>query len=189
MYVDYDANNMYDFEVDGELFDVSSSVVNTDLDLCCLDAVSSLNLDVMNLACVTSIVEEDDEFFTFDDTQTCIRSVDRVTDYFTHADSTMATRLYTHMGHCVEEVVDRDECCQAKLDGYLGRGLENACENSDDFPDGYVPDVKEYPPFRGFSEIEWHAMTAFIEEEVEPWFVWANTNREGTCNTMQTEAG
>ena len=105
MYVDYNADGMYDFFVDGELFDVKEPVVSTDIDLCCQDAVDNLNLKVMNLACVPSSVDED-EFFIFDDALTCTRAVDRATDYFKHADTEKQTSLHTHTDYCVEESVD-----------------------------------------------------------------------------------
>ena len=44
----------------------------------------------------------------------------------------MANSLYSHKDFCVEEVVDRAECCQAKTAGAFGEGLEHACADDGD---------------------------------------------------------
>ena len=70
------------------------------------------NLDVMNSACVT-IVVEDDEFFTWDapSAPVCTRRFDRTTNYYTSVDIAFILSLYTNKDVCIEEVVDREQCC------------------------------------------------------------------------------
>ena len=86
MYVDLNADSMYNYFDDGDLFDVSAPLIDNNIDLCCADAAENGNLDVMNNACETSIVLED-EFYTYDDTLTCTKRFDRTTDYFLQADT------------------------------------------------------------------------------------------------------
>ena len=99
---------MYNFIDDGELFEVQEPVIENNIDLCCLNAVDNLDLEVMNQACVTDSTD-DDVFFTYDEvTMTCIRTADRETKFFFNADTMMTGSLYDRMEYCVEETVDRD---------------------------------------------------------------------------------
>ena len=127
MYVDFNADGMYMWSDDGELFDRLADQVDNDDDLCCLDAVADENFAVMDLACDKDIAESDD-YFTFDDTLTCTRRFDRDTSYFLKSES-LASIQYTHHENCIEMVVDRALCCSAKLAGLPGEGLEDACED------------------------------------------------------------
>ena len=147
------------------------------------------NLDVMNSACIKTEVE-DDEFYTWGapNTLVCTRRFDRLTNYFTSADITFITSLYTHKDTCIEEVVDREECCYAKILGKNGIGLEFACDGTEE----PIEIPEECNPFEEFCstppldyDIDWWKMTEHIENYINPWMVWAMA--EGPCTTLRED--
>ena len=107
-------------------------------DRCCFDAAMNGNLDVMNRACATNVVEDDD-FFTWNSI-TCTRRFDRTTYYYTSSDTTFTLNLNTHRDICIEEVVGREQCCHAKLNGN-GNGLEDACNSAEEEDQPLIPSV------------------------------------------------
>ena len=100
--------------------------------------------------------------------------------------------MYSHKDFCVEEVVDRAECCQAKIAGAFGEGLEHACADVGDMPadenaggdtemnaggdtemnedlggtclgSAYIPDDPNFPPTNyANNNPEWWGMTDWI---------------------------
>jgi hypothetical protein len=82
VYVDLDANQMYDQMVDGDYFnyDLSTTVDETG-DACCLKAAEEDDLATAQAACSCETNEED-EFFTFD-SPVCTRRFDRTVNCFT----------------------------------------------------------------------------------------------------------
>ena len=142
----------------------------------------------MNSACIKTEVE-DDEFYTWDapNTLVCTRRFDRLTNYFTSADTTFITSLYTHKDTCIEEVVDREECCYAKFYGKNGIGLEFACDGTE----APLPS-EECNPLEGFCstppldyDIDWWQMTEHIENNIDPWMEWAMS--EGPCTRLRED--
>ena len=81
MYVDFNADGMYMWAEDGDLFDRLPDVIENDDDACCMDAINDENFAVMDMACDKDEVETD-HYFTFDDTLTCTMRFDRDTSYF-----------------------------------------------------------------------------------------------------------
>ena len=122
---------MYNFLDDGALFDISQSVSTDSFDGCCYDAVDNEDLTAMKEACECDETE-DDEYFIFDETLTCTRRFDRTSQCALKSDATNPIpvgTLYTHKDYCMEEIVDRSVCCNAKLSGFDGEGLDDACED------------------------------------------------------------
>ena len=83
VYVDLDANLMYDQLVDGDYFNYDlSTTVDDSGDACCLKAAEEDDLATAQAACSSCETNEDDEFFTFD-SPVCTRRFDRTVNCFT----------------------------------------------------------------------------------------------------------
>ena len=145
-YVDLDANQMYDMEVDGAQFAYDkTSVVDLTGDACCQKAADDGDLATAEAACDECVVTEDDEFFTYD-APVCTRRFDRITNCYLSDAVDENDTVYTDETQCIDEILDASACCEAKQAGKAGVGLEEACA-AFTFPDlipdvgGLIPDV------------------------------------------------
>lgn len=128
MWADLDIDMMYD---EGEPLwgDMTVSTADTDGTVCC-----SANEDI-SLAVLDAFVDlsetcskqekHEDEYFTYD-APTCTRRSDVITCYI-HTDGETETEVRREEEHCVDTVLTREDCCEAKALGKAGEGLEDAC--------------------------------------------------------------
>ena len=104
MYVDRNANMMYDEGVDDQFAynDVDSMPGD---DRCCEEAGKVGDLETVIKMCAAPDVTYDDDFFYYE-APTCTRRYDRSSKYYTKSDSGKLTVIHTEEEHCVEEIVD-----------------------------------------------------------------------------------
>ena len=119
---------MYDMMIDGEQFAYSFT---TDVDLsgdrCCLKAAEEMDLATAQAACADCTVDETkDEFYTYD-SPVCTRRFDRVTSCYLSFATSLDDTVLVDETHCVEETLSVSDCCDAKMQGKNGTGLEDAC--------------------------------------------------------------
>ena len=121
---------MYDQMIDGDYFNYDlSTAEDLTRDACCLKAAEDDDLQTAQGACTSCETTEDDEFFTFD-SPVCTRRFDRTIDCFSF--STLSGEDpnlpdYTNIEHCIEEILPASACCEAKQQGKMGSGLDQAC--------------------------------------------------------------
>ena len=128
VYVDLDANQMYDMTIDGEQFAYSFTTEPDFLgDQCCQKAADEQDLATAEAICdLCTYDEEKDEFYTYD-APVCTRRFDRVVSCYlsTHIDED--DTVLVDETHCIEETLEASDCCEAKTQGKNGIGLEDAC--------------------------------------------------------------
>ena len=140
-YIDLNANEQYDPEIDGEQYDYEiTNVIDQSGDACCRKAGEEGDLATATAACARCEEDDSDEFFTYD-APVCTRRFDRVTTCFTSAPiigdllgNPLQEPELVDEQHCLEEIVPAEDCCEAKRQGKAGTGLEEAC-GTFSFPD------------------------------------------------------
>ena len=133
VYVDRDANGVYDPLVDEQYQYELIEGTDPSGDRCCEKAGQDGDIETARAICDRCEEEDSDEFFTYD-APICTRRFDRTTSCFTTAPALgdlignpLQTPAIVDFENCLEETVPVEECCEAKQRGAKGRGLEAAC--------------------------------------------------------------
>ena len=128
VYVDLDANEQYDPEIDGERFDYqSTSEVDETGDQCCMKAAEEGDLETAEAACDRCEYDNAINEFYYYYAPICIRRFDVLINCYVSSGLGISDAVYTNEQKCVEEELSASDCCAAKQAGKDGIGLEDAC--------------------------------------------------------------
>ena len=128
VYVDLDANEQYDADIDGEIFDYQfNSEVDETGDQCCLKAAQEGDRETAEAAC--DRCEYDNAFneFYYYYAPVCIRRFGVIINCYVSGGLGITEPVFSDEEKCQEEELTATECCAAKQAGKDGFGLEDAC--------------------------------------------------------------
>ena len=128
VYVDLDANEQYDAEIDGERFDYQfNSEVDVTRDQCCMRAAEEGDLETAEAACDRCEYDNAVNEFYYYYAPICIRRFDVLINCYVSSGFGISDAVFSNEQKCIEEELSASDCCAAKQAGKDGIGLEDAC--------------------------------------------------------------
>ena len=130
--MDLDANKMYDPEIDGPQYDYS---VDYEYDIyndeCCAKAAEEKDIEAAIKICHTCHIDDKiDEYFVYEFHE-CTRKFDKKTDCYLSGHQWWGgyedNYALGDTQYFLEEKLQPSACCEAKMNGKKGIGLEDAC--------------------------------------------------------------